>query len=303
VGGDFTEYNGTARYYIARLNDTPIPLVVPASLSPTRHTNTATAAANINVVFDQTMNTGTYSAAKLVVHGNMRGRRTNGVYTTVPATTVNFPATPARLPNEIVSVTVTNATSADGLNNRPFVYNFRTAVNPLSPGTFPAQPSGSPFATGNSPQGMALADFDGDGDLDMAVANYTANTASILVNNGSGSYTPHPVTPTPAAGASPYLLIAGDVDNDGDIDLAVANDGTGVTIMFNNGSGGFGTTTSVPGGDPTGLALADIDADGDLDLMTTNFTANTVTLALPRRMPPVVVPEQSAWAILTTTAI
>ncbi|MFY8001585.1 MAG: FG-GAP-like repeat-containing protein, partial [Candidatus Kapaibacteriota bacterium] len=182
-------------------------------------------------------------------------------------------------PGENVWVTVTNAQSTGFAPTRPFVMGFRTAAG-TGPVNFTSQPTGSPFATGNSPQGMALADFDGDGDLDMAVANYTANTASILVNNGSGSYTPHPVTPTPAAGASPYLLIAGDVDNDGDIDLAVANDGTGVTIMFNNGSGGFGMTTSVPGGDPTGLALADIDADGDLDLMTTNFTANTVTTRL-----------------------
>ncbi|MBD1211072.1 MAG: VCBS repeat-containing protein, partial [Ignavibacteria bacterium] len=194
-------------------------------------------------------------------------------FTTTASVTTSFN------PGEQVWVTVTNAQSTGFAPTRPFVMGFRTAAG-TGPVNFTSQPTGSPFATGNSPQGMALADFDGDGDLDMATANYTANTASILVNNGSGTYTPHPVAPTPVAGTSPYLLIAGDVDNDGDIDLAVANDGSGVTIMFNNGSGNFSTTTLVAGGDPTGLALADIDADGDLDLMTTNFTGNTVTTRL-----------------------
>ncbi|SPE44621.1 exported hypothetical protein [Candidatus Sulfotelmatobacter sp. SbA7] len=47
-------------------------------------------------------------------------------------------------------------------------------------GTF-TQASGSPFAVGQGPIGIATADFNGDGKLDLAVANATDGTVSILL--------------------------------------------------------------------------------------------------------------------------
>jgi hypothetical protein len=47
-------------------------------------------------------------------------------------------------------------------------------------GTF-TQASGSPFAVGQGPIGIATADFNGDGKLDLAVVNVTDGTVSILL--------------------------------------------------------------------------------------------------------------------------
>jgi len=47
-------------------------------------------------------------------------------------------------------------------------------------GTF-TQATGSPFAVGNGPISIAVADFNGDGKLDLAVANLTDGTVSILL--------------------------------------------------------------------------------------------------------------------------
>ncbi|MBM4360941.1 MAG: FG-GAP repeat protein, partial [Deltaproteobacteria bacterium] len=43
------------------------------------------------------------------------------------------------------------------------------------------------FAVGK-PYSLALGDFDGDGKLDLATANLEANTVSVLLGNGDGTF-------------------------------------------------------------------------------------------------------------------
>jgi hypothetical protein len=156
-------------------------------------------------------------------------------------------------------------------------------------GTFAAPQS---FPAGGPSTGVAAADLDGDGDLDAAVANYgsfgSGTKVSILRNNGTGTFAA-PVSYTVAAG--PNDLEAGDLDGDGDFDLAVAYqaDGGRMSVLRNNGNGTFAAAVTYqnlfPGTGPPELALANPDGDGDLDIVLPGYydqSVNEARLALFR---------------------
>ena len=76
------------------------------------------------------------------------------------------------------------------------------------------------------PNNLSLGDLDGDGDLDLLIVTYDAaasgNTSRLVVrlNNGSGVFTG---TQETSAGVAPTALALGDLDGDGDLDVATAN--------------------------------------------------------------------------------
>src|SRR5207247_1648615 len=92
-------------------------------------------------------------------------------------------------------------------------------------GTFQAAQS---FAAGTSPYSLAVVvgDVNGDGRLDLAVANHgyysVRGNVAVLLGNGDGTFQP---AQSFAAGRYPISLAMGDVNGDGQPDLAVANTG------------------------------------------------------------------------------
>src|SRR5208283_5371424 len=119
----------------------------------------------------------------------------------------------------------------------------------------------SPVAVGVSPLSVVVGDFLGNGKLDLAVANRCGNastctsplgTVTILLGDGTGSFTPTATSPVPV-GYSPYSVAVGDFNNDGVLDLAVANwcgndpncssAGT-VSILLGDGAGNFSAATT-----------------------------------------------------------
>ena len=98
--------------------------------------------------------------------------------------------------------------------------------------------------------GVAFFDYDNDTDLDIAIANghVMANVSrlrggaefgqrNLLLRNSDGRF--QNVTNQAGPGFSIELvsraLAAGDVDNDGDLDLLVTNNGAGVNLLLNEG--------------------------------------------------------------------
>jgi hypothetical protein len=130
--------------------------------------------------------------------------------------------------------------------------------------------------------GSSFVDVDDDGDLDLFLSNIAASDHNALyLNDGSGRFKKRTDGELVTAASRPSKGHAfGDYDNDGDLDLFVAN-GTEAEVdlrnflYLNDGAGRF---TSVTAGDlvntpniSAGTAWADIDLDGDLDLFVCNW--------------------------------
>ncbi|MBB5062877.1 FG-GAP-like repeat-containing protein [Granulicella mallensis] len=135
---------------------------------------------------------------------------------------------------------------------------------------------------GAQPESIATGDFNGDGIPDLAVANAGANTITILLGNGDGTFKSAADLQT---GSGPFTVVAGDFNRDGHVDLAVIlnnNNGNGINVFLGNGDGTFTLSASNPptGSGPSGMTVGDYNGDGLLDLAVVNSGNATVTILL-----------------------
>jgi M6 family metalloprotease-like protein len=135
------------------------------------------------------------------------------------------------------------------------------------------------LGTGSQPWSVAIGDLNGDAMPDLATANRTANTVSVLLGDGGGTF----MTKTDfATGIGPRFVAIGDVNGDNDLDLAVANSSSNtVAVLLGNGDGTFGTKTDFgTGATPYSVAIGDLNGDGHSDLATANYAANKASVLL-----------------------
>ena len=93
----------------------------------------------------------------------------------------------------------------------------------------------------------------------------------------SGYFAP-PVTLN--VGMWPSSVVAADANGDGPLDLICANNGGNtLTVLTNNGRGGFGSSATLNvGNGPQCVAAADVNGDGHPDLICANSADNTLTV-------------------------
>ena len=162
--------------------------------------------------------------------------------------------------------------------------------------------------------GCAFVDVDADGYLDLYVVNYVQfdpdtnpecarqgiptyctpealpGVADVFYrNNGDGTFTDvSKEVGVGTANGKGLGVVCGDVDNDGDIDIFVANDTTPNFLYLNGGNGVemtedalfAGVALSEEGRAYSGMGanLGDFDNDGYLDIVITNFQDQTNSL-------------------------
>jgi hypothetical protein len=163
------------------------------------------------------------------------------------------------------------------------------------------------------PSSAAFADLDDDGDLDLYVCHYARwdpNNPTLCLNQEKGAY--FYCDPSVVAAGEDHVfrndngrfvdvtaeagftdpdgrglgVVADDLDDDGKIDLYVANDGTANYLFKNRGGFRFeevgelaGVAGNAQGGYQAGMGVAcgDLDGDGRPDLFVTNFYGEGAT--------------------------
>ncbi len=129
---------------------------------------------------------------------------------------------------------------------------------------------------------VAWGDYDNDGDLDLALCGDDGTNKRFLIyENNNGTLDPaSPIEPMGGDNGVKYGSLGwGDVDNDGDLDLAICGrDGANnkrFLIYTNDGGTSFNSPQEPMGADEGvekgSLVWADLDMDADLDLVLTGY--------------------------------
>lgn len=187
--------------------------------------------------------------------------------------------------DHIVDLAVTNA-----MDNTVMIFlgngdgTFRPGTTISDPGVYPTQ--------------IVAADFNGDGHMDLAVLNSCGTgqngcyptalplgpeNVAILLGNGDGTFN---VAPTmPATGFVSAAIAAADLNQDGFIDLIVANSDNTLTLLMGNGDGTFTAASSTPStggftGPPLGIAVGDFNGDGAPDVAVSSSGDNGIFILL-----------------------
>ena len=135
----------------------------------------------------------------------------------------------------------------------------------------------STAATGEYPEQVVTADFNGDGLADTLVVNVEDETLTVLLGRGDGTFTSAPVVYLAGEGGA----VVGDFNGDGKPDVALTTSNNTATVLLGNGDGTFTAAAAVPtGADPAGIATGDFNGDGNADLAVTNYDDNTVSILL-----------------------
>ena len=134
-------------------------------------------------------------------------------------------------------------------------------------------------AAGFQPFNVAIADLNADGRLDLAIANHgtpdnpATASLSVLLNNSAspGSFV---AATNYATGDNSGSVAVGDLNGDGEPDLAVANAGSArqhwgsVSVFFQKPGtpGTFLSAVNRPGTSPPCVVIADLNEDNLLDI-------------------------------------
>jgi len=124
-------------------------------------------------------------------------------------------------------------------------------------------------------RGVGFGDLDGDGDPDLLLAHHGISN-TLFFNDGDGTFTADGFSIVSRGGGNSNGVSLADFDDDGDLDLFVANNAFfHSNFLYENlGGGAFALVRTGPlvadQSSSMSAAWADVEGDGDLDLFVAN---------------------------------
>jgi hypothetical protein len=140
----------------------------------------------------------------------------------------------------------------------------------------------SSLSYGSEPRSVVVGDINNDHQIDIIVANSGTDSIGIFLSDGNGSFTnqqPHPT----GFQSRPYSVAVNDFDNDGNLDIAVANYGfnsIGISLGHGNGSFTDQNLFSLNSSHPLFIATGDFNNDNQTDIAIVNYGTNNIGILL-----------------------
>lgn len=155
----------------------------------------------------------------------------------------------------------------------------------------------SNFVTaGAAPRAVETGDINGDGRADLVVLNSGADTYSSFLGDGNGVFVKIDCMPGPdpvlditdedcvlPSGSIPSALLLADFDEDGRLDLLIANEGLATVSLFPGIGNGYFDVASRSfnvGASPSRLISGDFNLDGRDDVIALNTGSDNFTVIL-----------------------
>jgi hypothetical protein len=139
------------------------------------------------------------------------------------------------------------------------------------------------YLAGSSPWSVAVGDFNNDNRLDIVVANDGNNDVSILLGYANEVFVKELIL-TSGNSSRPRSLATDDFNNDGCIDIAIANSGThNIGIFLGYGNISFASPALYSTGShssPYALATGDFNNDTYPDIVVANYDSNNIGIFL-----------------------
>ncbi|CAF1150131.1 unnamed protein product [Adineta steineri] len=137
------------------------------------------------------------------------------------------------------------------------------------------------YSTGinSAPYSVVVNDFNNDNYSDIVVTNSETDNVGIFCGYGNGSFTSMRIYST-GTRSRPYTIVTGDLNNDKQLDLVIANSGTNnIFVLYGYGNATFGYSSIYPLGYgylPYSIALSDMNNDNLLDIVIACYGTNHV---------------------------
>ncbi|CAF0957422.1 unnamed protein product [Adineta steineri] len=143
----------------------------------------------------------------------------------------------------------------------------------------------SSVISSSQPRAVSVADFNNDNQIDMVEANSGTNTIGVFILDINGTIINQQIYST-GAGSRPCSVVVNDFNQDGYIDIAVANNGTNnIGIFINNGNGTFRNQQmlSTNSSRPSFLAVGDFNNDNHSDMAVIYYGTDNIGIHLANK--------------------